>query len=90
MRQTIIAGNWKMNGTPAETEKLINELLTGNSKSENVRVVVCPPYTSLALAHKLLEESHINLGAQEMSLHDKGAFTGEISVEMLLTVGDRV
>jgi triosephosphate isomerase len=87
MRQMIVAGNWKMNGTIDETEKLINGLLTGNSKNDKVKVVVCPPYTSLLTASRLLKGSHIGLGAQDMSEHEKGAYTGEISPRMLLTVG---
>ncbi|MBN1210970.1 MAG: triose-phosphate isomerase [candidate division Zixibacteria bacterium] len=87
MRQMIVAGNWKMNGTIDETESLINDLLAGNSKNDKVKVVVCPPYTALLTASKLLDGSHISLGAQDMSEHEKGAFTGEISPRMLLTVG---
>ncbi len=89
MRRKIIAGNWKMNGTVAETEALITRLLaakTGNSRAETV---VCPPFTSLPAAAKLLTGSHIALGAQDMSQHAKGAYTGEISAELLLTLGVR-
>jgi triosephosphate isomerase len=87
MRRKVIAGNWKMNGTLAETESLIASLLSGNSKSERATVVVCPPFTALCTASKLLKGSHIALGAQDMSEHAKGAYTGEVSAEMLLTVG---
>ena len=87
MRQIIVAGNWKMNGTIEETENLINGLKSGNSQNEKVKVVVCPPYTALMAASKLLNGSHISLGAQDMSEHEKGAYTGEISPRMLLTVG---
>jgi len=87
MRKVVIAGNWKMNGTIAETKSLINGLLTGNSSSDLAEVVVCPPFISLSAAANLLKDSQIAVGGQEMSEHDKGAFTGEISAEMLLTVG---
>jgi len=87
MRKKIIAGNWKMNGTLAETEKLITDLLAGNSNSEKCQVVVCPPFTSLDRAAKLLNRTHISLGAQEVSAQKSGAYTAEISAEMLLTVG---
>ncbi len=87
MRQRIIAGNWKMNGTVPETEQLIKELLAGNSKNEKVNVVICPPFTSLYVAARLLDGSHIALGAQDMSEHERGAYTGEVSAEMLLTIG---
>ncbi len=89
MREIIIAGNWKLNGTIPETESLLKGLLDGNSQNDKVTVLVCPPYTSLHYAHKLLEGSHIKLGAQDMSAHEKGAYTGEISADMLLTVGAR-
>ncbi|MBK7143187.1 MAG: triose-phosphate isomerase [bacterium] len=87
MRQKIICGNWKMNGTVAETESLIGGLLSGESRNPKATAVVCPPYTSLGLASKLLQGSHIALGAQDMSEHEKGAYTGEISAQMLLTLG---
>ena len=87
MRKYIIAGNWKMNGTIPETEALINGLLAGDSKSANATVLVCPPYTSLQFAYNLIKDSHIQLGAQDMSAHEKGAYTAEISAQMLLTVG---
>lgn len=87
MREMIIAGNWKMNGTIAETESLIGALLEGDSKSDRATALVCPPYTALMAASKMLSGSHIKLGAQDMSAHEKGAYTAEVSAEMLLTVG---
>ncbi len=87
MREMIIAGNWKMNGTIAETESLIGALLEGDSKSDRATALVCPPFTALMTASKLLSGSHIKLGAQDMSVHEKGAYTAEVSAEMLLTVG---
>lgn len=89
MRQVIIAGNWKMNGTIAETETLLQGLLDGDSQNERAQVLVCPPFTALYRAAEMLKGSHIALGAQEMSAHEKGAYTGEISASMLLTVGCR-
>lgn len=87
MRRTIVAGNWKMNGTLPETESLIADLLNGDSRNAAVDVIVCPPFTALHLAGKLLGGTHIGLGAQNMSQHDSGAYTGEVSARMLLTVG---
>jgi triosephosphate isomerase len=87
VRQKIIAGNWKMNGTVAGTEALIKELLAGDFNPEQATVVVCPPFTSLYVAAKLLEGSRIALGAQDMSQHQSGAYTGEVAADMLLTVG---
>ncbi len=87
MRKLLIAGNWKMNGTIDDTERLIGELLAGNSQNPKAEVLICPPYTSLFTAGKSLDKSHIELGAQDMSEHEKGAYTGEVSAAMLLTVG---
>lgn len=88
MRKTVIAGNWKMYKTVDETIELINALkpLTANLKPD-VEVIVCPPFTSLAIASNLLKGSTIRLGAQNMSEHDEGAFTGEISWKMVKSAG---
>lgn len=87
MRKKIIAGNWKMNGTIPETQALIKGLLGGASSNDKATVVVCPPFTCLDAAHKLLIDSHIALGAQDMSAYEAGAYTSEVSAAMLLTVG---
>jgi len=87
MRRKIIAGNWKMNGTLAETEALIRALVAGASNNDRAQVVICPPFTALETASRLLASSHIALGGQDMSPHEKGAYTGDISAAMLLTVG---
>lgn len=76
-----------MNGTIPETESLLKGLLAGESRNPRVEVVVCPPFTSLGIARNMLQGSHIGLGAQDMSEHEKGAYTGEISAQMLLTLG---
>ena len=89
MRRKIIAGNWKMNCTVPETEALIGELLESITARDGVITLVCPPYTSLARAGQLIENTAIALGAQNMSRHQSGAYTGEISAEMLLTLGVR-
>lgn len=88
MRKTVIAGNWKMNNDLKESEKLIVELknLLQNEKP-NCDVIVCPPYTSLSEAYKLLKGSQIKLGAQNMHFEENGAFTGEVSALMLKSVG---
>ena len=87
MRTPIIAGNWKMNCTIPETEQLLDQLLAAGKPKSGARVVVAPPYVSLQAAAKKLSGSHIELSAQEMSEHGSGAYTGEISAQMLLTVG---
>ncbi len=88
MRQKVIAGNWKMNGTIAETEALVSALLAGTDRVMPwPRLSSVPRLRSLARASQLLKGSHILLGAQEMSDQPRGAFTGDISAELLLTVG---
>ncbi len=86
MRRPIIAGNWKMNMTPAEAEQLVAELIP-LVKDAKCDVVVCPPYVDLAVVAKLLVGTNIKLGAQSIHWAPKGAFTGEISADMLLSVG---
>ncbi|MGQ9816318.1 MAG: triose-phosphate isomerase family protein, partial [Candidatus Roseilinea sp.] len=90
MRTPLIAGNWKMNKTITETEALIAELrglLPGN---DAVEVAVCPPFVSLAAAKAALAGSTIKLGAQNAHPEPKGAFTGEVSVSMLVGLVDYV
>jgi len=84
MRKLIIAGNWKMNKTVAETLELVRDirhLLT--EAPENVEVVLCPPFTALWVAKNGLGRSQFSLGAQDLYYEQKGAFTGEISPAML-------
>lgn len=88
MRKTVVAGNWKMNKNLAESIELISQIKTAlKEKSDNVEVIVCPPFTSLESANALVKESEIGLGAQNMHYEDSGAFTGEISANMLKSVG---
>ncbi|HTO93146.1 MAG TPA: triose-phosphate isomerase [Bacteroidota bacterium] len=88
MRTKIIAGNWKMYKDIAGTSELIGGLTSRiGSSPAGATVVVCPPFTSLALASGLLKGSPIRLGAQNMSQHDDGAYTGEISWNMLRSAG---
>ncbi len=88
MRKQFIAGNWKMFKDLVETAELIGALKTQVAAlGTNATVALCPPFTSLAIAANLLKDSAIKLGAQNMSEHDEGAFTGEISWKMLKSVG---
>jgi len=88
MRTSIIAGNWKMYKDLAETTALVNELKAALAGAQTrAKVVVCPPFTSLPTAASLLAGSPIGLGAQNMSQHDEGAYTGEISWKMLRSSG---
>ncbi len=88
MREKLIAGNWKMYKTIPESETLLNGVLAEAARApRGVGVAVCPPFTSLALAARLLKGSSVHLGAQNMSEHDEGAYTGEISWKMLKAAG---
>ena len=89
MRNTIIAGNWKMHCTQAEAEDLIANLLGVVATKPNVQVIVCPPFTALAAAGESLMGTSIRLGAQDMFWKDKGAYTGQIAPAMLKEFGCR-
>jgi triosephosphate isomerase len=82
-RKLIIAGNWKMNKTVAEALDLVRGLKIELANIKEVDIVVCPPYTALAEVSKAILDSNIRLGAQNMSEHNVGAFTGEIASVML-------
>lgn len=87
-RQFLIAGNWKMNGGPFEAAELLEGLKETKAEfSENVDVLVCPPFVSLGMAVKYLHDSEIQVGAQNFHYEDNGAFTGEISASMLAESG---
>jgi triosephosphate isomerase len=83
-RKLIIAGNWKMNKTVAEALDLVNGLKRELAKVKDVDIVVCPPFTALSEVSKaILSSKNIALGAQNMSEHNMGAYTGEIAAQML-------
>ncbi|MBQ9369901.1 MAG: triose-phosphate isomerase [Clostridia bacterium] len=86
MRTPIIAGNWKMNNTIAATKALVTELipLVKDAKAE---VVICTPYTDLATAVEFTKGTNIKVGAENVHWAEKGAFTGEISADMLVELG---
>ncbi len=86
MRKPIIAGNWKMNKTAAEAKELLTALKP-KVKDAACDVVVCVPFTDVALAAELLKGSNIAVGAQNIAWADSGAFTGEISAAMLKEAG---
>ena len=82
MREKYIIGNWKMNKTVSESVSIINSIKARLEKFEGVKVVVCPPFTSLDTVHKKLDDTKILLGAQNVYYVPSGAYTGEISVEI--------
>ncbi len=82
-RTPLIAGNWKLNNTAAQTRELLAALLPGLSAIAGVEKLVCPPFTALAAAAEALRGAGVALGAQDLYWEAKGAFTGEISAPML-------
>src|SRR5579864_1538253 len=87
MRLPIVAGNWKMHGSRAETARLIEELLAQCPPAPVAACVVCPPFVYLHEAARLLRDSLFALGAQDVCADAHGAFTGEVSAAMLKDVG---
>ncbi len=88
MSRKLIAGNWKMNGSLADNEALVRAMLAGIG-APAAEVALCAPAPYLAQLQTLLAGSPIAWGAQDVSAHDKGAYTGEVSVGMLRDFGCR-
>ncbi len=86
MGKYIIAGNWKMNKLPSETQSSVKEVAEA-TKGAACQVVCCTPYVNLAEAVKGAEGTHVCIGAENLHFEDKGAFTGEVSADMLLDLG---
>lgn len=86
MRKKIVAGNWKMNNDLAATNTLISELIK-KEKTTNTEVMIAPAFVNLLEASKLLKDSNIIVAAQNMHFAENGAYTGEISAEMLKSIG---
>src|SRR6202046_4990055 len=82
-RKLIVAGNWKMNKTVAEALDLVRDLKLELANIKEVDIVVCPPFTALSEVSKEILNSSLRLGAQNMSEHNFGAYTGEIAAGML-------
>ena len=87
MRKPLIAGNWKMNKTVGEAVKLCEDLRLLVKDVIDRDILVCPPFTALYSVSKIVENTRINIGGQNMFYEEKGAFTGEISPIMLKDVG---
>jgi triosephosphate isomerase len=86
MRKKIIAGNWKMNYNLSEAENFVNEI-KDRINTDEVDVVICPNNIVLTNISNLLDETKILVGAQNVFFEDKGAYTGEVSSDMLLSAG---
>jgi len=87
MRTPVIAGNWKMNKTVAEAVALASEIKERVAGVENVKVIVCPVFTAVKSVADVLKGSNVKVGAQDMYWETSGAYTGEVSGEMLLEAG---
>lgn len=89
MRQPLVAGNWKLNGSREMVDTLLSELTTALGDGVTAEVAVCPPFVYLQDASRALGGTDIVLGAQDVCAEDEGAFTGEVSAPMLRDVGCR-
>lgn len=86
MRKHIVAGNWKMNLTFSEADELLDELMSELEQvelSRDTQVIVCPPFPYLEMTSDYANDSYFLVGAQNVSDQEKGAYTGEVSAEML-------
>lgn len=86
MRRKVIAGNWKMNKLPNEAMEFITELAPLVKDTEN-EVILCVPYTDLFYSLLHVQDTNIKIGAQNMHYEENGAYTGEVSGEMLKSIG---
>lgn len=89
MRTPVVAANWKMNGTRASIQALVQALKSGMSAELKADVVLCAPFPYLALVSAALAETSMALGAQNVSEHAAGAYTGEVAAAMLQDFGVR-
>lgn len=88
MRRKIVAGNWKMNGSLQANQFLLEGVKSGRT-GRGCDVIICPPAPYLQQCQVLLSQSDIELGAQDLSMHEAGAYTGEISAEMIRDLGGK-
>ena len=87
MRQPLVAGNWKMNGSLGGSSELLAGVVAGAGAIERCGIAVCPPFPDLALAAEALRGSKVARGAQDLSIHEPGAYTGEVAGSMLTDFG---
>ena len=86
-RKAIIAGNWKMNMTPSEAKKLISELIPAVEGKNGCDIIVCVPFVDIPAAVEAAKGTNIKVGAQNVHFMKNGAYTGEISADMLVECG---
>lgn len=87
MRGYLVAGNWKMNGSNAANAELVDGIVAGIPQSDSVELLICPPFPYLAAMAAKLSGTGVALGAQNVSQHQAGAYTGETAPSMLSDVG---
>lgn len=87
MRRPLVAGNWKMNGTQAVSSALLDAVAAGARDLSRVDIAVCPPFVYVPLAAQRLSATMVKWGGQNLSVHESGAYTGEISGGMLKDFG---
>ena len=87
MRQKMVAGNWKLNGSADSVQSLSSEIAVALRDGCPVEVVVCPVFVHLGAVRSCIASSPIKLGAQNASAQDSGAYTGEVSALMLAECG---
>jgi triosephosphate isomerase len=85
-RKKVIAGNWKMNKTASEAVTLTKDIIAEVGRETSVDIVLCPPFTALSAVAHVLEGQAVKLGGQNMHPEKNGAYTGEVSAEMLRTL----
>lgn len=86
-RSAVIAGNWKMNMTPAETTDFMKALAPKVADVKEAKVVLCVPFVDIAAAVEATKGTNIEIGAENVHMEEKGAYTGEISGKMLASCG---
>lgn len=86
-RKTVIAGNWKMNMRPSEVKGFADELKTLVPKAKWCEVVICAPYVDIPAAIKAFKDYRVSIGAENLNENAKGAYTGEVSADMLADLG---
>ena len=86
-RKTIIAGNWKMNKLASEVKPFVEELRGMMPKTKSCETVLCVPYPLIPAVSKAIRDSRLSYGAQDVSVHDSGAYTGEVAAPMLADLG---
>ena len=87
MRKTVIAGNWKMNMTPAKAKEFITALAPMVAGKDKCDIVLCVPFVDIAVALEAAKGTNIKIGAQNVHFKESGAYTGEVSAEMLREIG---